>query len=103
MFELPEFATLSRQMNETLREKVIRRGSLRNSPHKFVWYNRTHGEFERLTEGKVIGETQAKGKWVFIPLEPSYILLLGECGGKVLYHSPGSKARTIQLNSEDNS
>lgn len=92
MFELPEFLTLARQMNDTLKGKKIQRGQLGNSPHKFVWYNRSHDEFERLTKGKTIGEARAKGRWLFIPLEPGYVLLLGECGGKVLYHPPGSKA-----------
>jgi formamidopyrimidine-DNA glycosylase len=91
MFELPEFVTLARQMNDTLQGKTIRRGQLGNSPHKFVWYNRSHDEFERLTEGKSVGEARSKGRWLFIPLEPEYVLVLGECGGKVLYHPPGSK------------
>lgn len=91
MFELPEFETLAGQINDTLKGKRIRRGSLGNSPHKFVWYNRSHDEFDRLTKGKTIGEAKTKGKWLFIPLEPGYVLLLGECGGKVLYHLPGSK------------
>jgi formamidopyrimidine-DNA glycosylase len=91
MFELPEFVTLAKQMNDTLKGKRIQRGRLGNSPHKFVWYNRSHDEFERLTKGKTVGEARAKGKWLFIPLEPGYVLLLGECGGKVLYHPPGSK------------
>jgi formamidopyrimidine-DNA glycosylase len=91
MFELPEFVTLSAQMNDTLQGKVVLRGCLGNSPHKFVWYNRSHDEFETLTRGKTVGEARAKGKWLFIPLEPGYVLLLGECGGKVLYHPPGAK------------
>jgi formamidopyrimidine-DNA glycosylase len=91
MFELPEFFTLARQTNETLQGKTVESGRLGNSPHKFVWYNRTHAEFERLTEGKTVGEAWARGKWLFIPLDPGYTLLLGECGGKVLYHDPGSK------------
>ena len=91
MFELPEFFTLSKQINSSLCGKIIRSGHLGNTPHKFVWYNRTHEEFEMLTQGKMIGETWSKGKWLFIPLEPGYLLLLGECGGKVLYHPPGSK------------
>ncbi len=91
MFELPEFVTLSRQINDALQGKTILRGSLGNSPHKFVWYNRTPEEFERLTKGRTIGEAKARGKWLFVPLEPGYVLLLGECGGKVLFHHPGSK------------
>ena len=44
MFELPEFITLARQINETLCGKTISGGSLGNSPHKFVWYNRSSDE-----------------------------------------------------------
>lgn len=91
MFELPEFVILAEQINNTLKGKTIQAGHLGNSPHKFVWYNRTHEEFSRLTRGKVIGESWTKGKWLFIPLDPGYVLLLGECGGRVLYHAPGSK------------
>jgi formamidopyrimidine-DNA glycosylase len=90
MFELPEYVILARQMNATLKGKRIQRGQLGNSPHKFVWYNRSHGEFEDLTRGKTVGEARARGRWLFLPLEPGYVLLLGECGGKVLYHPPGS-------------
>ena len=91
MFEIPEFVTLARQMNETLKGKKIRRGQLGNSPHKFVWYNRSHDEFEKLTKAKIVGEARTRGKWLFMPLEPGCVLLLGECGGKVLYHPAGSK------------
>ena len=91
MFELPEYVTLARQMNEVLRGRTIRTGYLGNSPHKTVWYNRDHDEFERLTSGKTVGKARSKGRWLFIPLEPGYVLLLGECGGKVLYHAPGAK------------
>jgi formamidopyrimidine-DNA glycosylase len=80
VFELPEFVTLAGQMNDTLRGKRIQSGRLGNSPHKFVWYNTSHEEFERLVSGKTVGEARAKGKWLFIPLEPGYVLLMGECG-----------------------
>ena len=91
MFELPEFVNLARQINNTLKGSIIQQGLLGNSPHKFVWYNRTPEEFERLTIDKVIGEARAKGKWLFIPIEPGYVLLVGECGGKFIYHPQGSK------------
>ncbi len=106
MFELAEFMTLARQMNVTLKGKTIHRGQLGNSPHKFVWYNKSHEEFERLTQGKTIGEARAKGKWLFVPLEPGYVLLLGECGGKVLYHPPGAqppKKHHLYITFEDDS
>jgi formamidopyrimidine-DNA glycosylase len=88
LFEIPEYTTLARQMNETLVEKNILRGTLGNSPHKFVWYNRTHEEFEELTCGKRVGPARVQGRWLTLDLEPGYRLLLGECGGKILYHTP---------------
>jgi formamidopyrimidine-DNA glycosylase len=91
MFELPEFLNLAEQMNATINGKIIQRGRLGNSPHKFVWYNRSHAEFEQLTKDKKVGKSRAKGRWLFVTLEPGYVLLLGECGGKVLFHPSGSK------------
>jgi formamidopyrimidine-DNA glycosylase len=90
MFEIPEYTTLARQMNATLTGKTIQRGTLGNSPHKFVWYNRTNEEFEELTRGKRVGTARVRGRWLSVDLEPGYLLLLGECGGKVLYHKPGA-------------
>ena len=92
MFELPETITLAGQMNDALKGKTVVSGSLGNSPHKFVWYNRTEEEFAQLTRGKEIGEPWVQGRWLFIPLEPGYVLVMGECGGKVLYHRAGAKA-----------
>jgi formamidopyrimidine-DNA glycosylase len=89
MFELPELITLAGQMNETIKGKTIREGSLGNSPHKFVWYNRKPEEFDALTHGKTLATAYVKGRWLFLPLEPGYILVVGECGGKVLYHPAG--------------
>jgi formamidopyrimidine-DNA glycosylase len=90
MFECPEFSTLARQANEILRGKIVGEGSLGNSPHKFVWYNRKPDEFTRLTRGKTVGEAASRGRWLFVPLEPGYTLLFGECGGKFLYHPAGA-------------
>jgi formamidopyrimidine-DNA glycosylase len=91
MFELPEYTTLAKQMNETIRGKKIKQGALGNVPHKFIWYNRKHDEFETLTKGKTIGEATVKGRWLFLELEPGYVMVLGEFGGKVLYHPASSK------------
>ena len=91
MFELPEFTTLAKQMNETLKGKRIKAGRLGNTPHRFVWYNRKPDEFARLTKDKTIGTARAKGKWLFVALEPGYVLVFGECGGKILYHPSGTQ------------
>ncbi len=89
MFELPEFMTLARQINQVLTGKTVQSGSLGNSPHKFVWYNRSPEEFAALTRGKTVGGAYSRAKWLFIPLEPGYLLTFGECGGKILHHPAG--------------
>ena len=106
MFELPECVVLAKQLNETVRGKTIKSGSLGNSPHKFVWYNRSQDEFAELTKDKKIGEAQTKGRWIFIPVDPGYTFVLGECGGKILYHPPGSelpKKYHLYISFEDDS
>ena len=90
MFELPELVTLARQISDTLAGKVVSRGTLGNSPHKFVSYNRGHEEFSTLAAGKVVGQARARGRWLFVPLDPGYVLLCGELGGRLLYHAPGA-------------
>ncbi len=92
MFELPELVTLASQLNATVRGRVIRDGSLGNKPHKFVWYNRAPEEFASMTAGSRVGEASARGRWLFVPLEPGYVLVLGECGGKLLFHPAGTRA-----------
>jgi formamidopyrimidine-DNA glycosylase len=86
MFELPEYVTLAKQMDDSLKGKTILSGALGNAPHKFVWYNRRHDEFEKLTKGKTVGEAKARGRWLFVELKKGYVLVLGEFGGKVLFH-----------------
>jgi formamidopyrimidine-DNA glycosylase len=91
MFELPELLNLADQLNQTVQGKTIREGRLGNSPHKFVWYNRTPEEFTRLTRGKIAGEAFVRGRWLSLPLDPGYVFVLGECGGKFLFHPAGEK------------
>ncbi|HUI31566.1 MAG TPA: DNA-formamidopyrimidine glycosylase family protein [Candidatus Acidoferrales bacterium] len=90
MFEIPEYVTIAGQMAKSLTGKHIAGGSLGNSPHKFVWYNRKPREFEKIIKGKTVGKAYARGKWLFIPVEPGYILVFGECGGKILLHESAS-------------
>jgi formamidopyrimidine-DNA glycosylase len=106
MFELPEYITLAKQLAETVTGKLIREGHLGNSPHKFVWYNRRPIEFESITAGKRIGKAYARGRWLFIPANPGYVLVFGECGGKIIYHLSQSqipKKYHLAIIFEDNS
>lgn len=91
MFELPEYVTLARQLAETVTGKRIKEGHLGNSPHKFVWYNRKPKEFKSLTAGKLLDRAYSKGRWLFIPVNPGYVLVFGECGGRILFHRSKSE------------
>lgn len=91
MFELPECVNLARQMRDELTGKRIAVGELGNTPHKFVWYNRGPEEFRSLTAGKRVGSAYARGRWIFVPFEPGFVLVVGECGGRILYHPPGAR------------
>jgi formamidopyrimidine-DNA glycosylase len=86
MFEIPEYVVLASKITQTLNKKKIQSASLGNSPHKFVWYNVSRGEFSRIMAGKVFGPAYSRARWMFIPINPGYVLVLGECGGKILYH-----------------
>lgn len=90
MFELPEYTILAGQINKTLADRTIKKGNLGNAPNKFVWYNRKHDEFIKLTRGKTVGKARVQGRWLIVSLEPDYNLVLGECGGKILYHPADS-------------
>lgn len=106
MFEIPEYVTLARQMAESLSDKRIVNGTLGNSPHKFVWYNRNPDEFAAIVKGKTIGRAYCRGRWLFIPIQPGYMLVFGECGGRIMLHESGSqlpKKHHLSLHFEDGS
>jgi formamidopyrimidine-DNA glycosylase len=106
MFEIPEYVTMARQMAESLAGKRVTSGTLGNSPHKFVWYNRTPAEFAALVKGRTVGKAYSRGRWLFLPLQPGHVLVFGECGGKILLHTAGSglpKKHHLSLQFEDGS
>jgi formamidopyrimidine-DNA glycosylase len=86
MIELPEALTIAGQMNHELKGKRIESGNQGNSTHKFVWYNRKPEEYEEILAGKTIGEVTTNGNWISAHLTPGFALLLGDMGGRVIFH-----------------
>jgi len=86
MIELPEALTIARQMNDELKGKRIESGNRGNSVHKFAFYNRESEEYEEILAGKTVGEVTGHGNWIFAPLEPGFVLVLGCMGGRILFH-----------------
>ncbi|NPV57504.1 MAG: hypothetical protein HPY76_12635 [Anaerolineae bacterium] len=92
MFEISECQVLTRQMNDAIAGKVVQTGKLSNSPHKFVWHNLSHQDFAAQTAGKTIGQARALGRWMLIPFEPGYVMVIGEWGGKLQFLPAGTPA-----------
>ena len=86
MIELPEAYTTARQINDTLRGRVIEQGIRGNSPHKFAFYNREPEEYESILRGQAIGQAFQLANMIMVPVGPDYVLGLG-CGGeRILFH-----------------
>lgn len=86
MIEHPEAVTLSRQMAEALRGRRIRRVERGNSPHRFAFYSGSPREYEEVLTGKTLGDSRPSGSFILTRVEPSWTLLFG-CGGeRILLH-----------------
>ena len=89
MIEMPEAATLARQMNETLKDKTITRFARGSQTHKFLWLNRPDEEYQSLLAGKTITGADSFGRSIYLRLG-EVMLWWGDTGGKILYHEPGA-------------
>ena len=90
MIELPEAATIARQMTETLRGKRVATATRGNSPHKFAFYTRSPEEYASLLAGGTMGEAREYGSCLVAEVDPYLALVLGGGGERILYHEDGS-------------
>ena len=86
MIELPEARTIARQIEETLRGKVIASGMRGSSPHKFAFYTGSADEYAEILAGKTLGSAREYGSNIVVRLDPGYGLVLGGGGERILYH-----------------
>lgn len=75
MLEIPESRTISKQMNETIKGKVVKYVEVNKSPHKFAWYSGNSEDYDYMLAGKKIGSSYARGGMVEIEAEDYRILL----------------------------
>lgn len=104
MIELPEAATIARQMNETLNGVRIAEGTRGNSPHKFAFYSYSPEEYAAILKGRTIGQVTIHGSLILVSIEPDYVLVLGGGGERILLHenqSTLSKKHQLLLRFED--
>jgi formamidopyrimidine-DNA glycosylase len=89
MIEMPEAATLARQMNAELTGKTILCFARGTQTHKFLWLNRLDEEYETILPGKAITGASYYGRSVYLHMGKDYMLWWSDAGGKILYHAPG--------------
>jgi formamidopyrimidine-DNA glycosylase len=89
MIEMPEAATLARQMNAELTGKTITCFSRGTQTHKFLWLNRPDEEYEAILPGKTISGASYYGRSLYLQMGQENLLWWSDAGGKILYHAPG--------------
>lgn len=92
MIELPEAAALVRQMNAELSGKQIMQAVCGASPHKFAFFNRSANEYGPILCGKTYTGGIQRGAWMYLTLEPGWVLVLGELAGHVRYFVDAANA-----------
>lgn len=75
MLEIPESATVARQLNETLRGKTIRRVTAGAAPHKFAFYHGDPRDYDALLRGQTVGDSTGMGAMVEIAAGSRRIVL----------------------------
>jgi len=89
LLELPEIAVISRQLESSVVGKTIRRVVVLCSPHKFAFLNRTADDYPALLAGRRIERVQSRGNYAVMKLDSGLSLVLGDMGGRLLYHASG--------------
>lgn len=75
MLEIPESYTLVKQLNQTVRQKIISYVKANQSPHSFAWYNGNPDDYDELLSGKIIGTSYARAGLIEIEVEDCRIVL----------------------------
>ena len=90
MIELPEATVISREINDSLQGKTIKKVVTAHSPHKFAWYHEDPGDYDQLLANSTIQRSYNHGGFVRIDLSNNKTLLLSE-GIRIRYLKEGEK------------
>jgi formamidopyrimidine-DNA glycosylase len=91
MIELPEAATIARQMTEELKGKRIASATRGNAPHKFAFYSGPARMYATVLKGKRMGEAAEHGSLIVPRVNPGHVLVLGGGGERITLHEAGAK------------
>jgi formamidopyrimidine-DNA glycosylase len=87
LIELPEAASISRQIDEAVQGKVVISVTAAQTPHKLAWFYGDRGDYSNLIVGQKLGEAVYLGSLVEIAADNARILL-GE-GVNIRFHRRG--------------
>ena len=86
--ELPELAVLGKQMDKEISGKKISEIEVANPKCLNMPFDR----FKKIIVGKTVKSVESKGKWIFIKLDGSYVLLFNPgMGADVIHFKPSDK------------
>ena len=89
MIEIPEAIVISKQLNNTIKGKLIKEVVAAASPHKFAWYFGDPAEYSTLLRGRTLESAYAYGGRVEIEAEGT-VLHFGD-GVILRYYEAGEK------------
>jgi formamidopyrimidine-DNA glycosylase len=104
MLEIPESHNVAKQLNQTIKGKVIRKVLANASPHRFAFYFGDPDNYHSLLSGKAIGEARAVAGFIEIEAEDARILF--NDGVNIRYYPAGEPVpakNQLHIEFEDNS
>lgn len=75
MLEIPESYTIAKQLNQTIKGKIISSAKANQSPHSFAWYYGRPEDYDELLSGKRIGVSNAISGMLEIEAEDCRIVM----------------------------
>lgn len=89
MIELPEAATIAKQLNAKVRGKRVVSTSVGSSPHKWVFYEPRREVMERRLPGLTFSGATFLGRGIHLSTSSRRVLFVDDFGGRVLFHEAG--------------
>jgi len=89
MLEIPESATVSRQVRDTLANKTIKEIYNATSTHKYTWYHGDPAGYGKLLKGAKIISSKGHGMFVDIFCSDNIFITIGD-GTNMRYHAQDS-------------
>lgn len=90
MIEMPEAATISRQMQDTLTGKTFEHFTRGPLTHTFLWLNKPDEEYDSILSGQKATGSSSYGRSIYLYVGDTRLLWFGEFGGRIILHPQGS-------------